>query len=264
MIRNFASSLVFLLLPVLIVPATAQVVILNDNMLADRLSRIQAVVVDSLSNEPIPYASVYVIPSKDTTITNFTLTDAEGKAKLEDVPFGSYVLRVEMMGYKPFVKEKYFRNRHEDMGTVRLKADEQFLEAAVINDVGNPIIVKQDTIEFNASSYRVGSNAMLRDLLKRMPGMEITDDGKVRFNGETVDKLTIGGRTFFFGDQSTALNNLPAAIVDKILGRNACYRRAGWDQGKGVGRGAQEGIREGMVWECRPQRWHYGREKGRG
>ena len=77
------------------------------------------------------------------------------------------------------------------MGTVRLKADEQFLEAAVINDVGNPIIVKQDTIEFNASSYRVGSNAMLRDLLKRMPGMEITDDGKVRFNGETVDKIRV-------------------------------------------------------------------------
>lgn len=220
--------------------ARAQVVILNDNMLADRLSRIQAVVVDSLSNEPIPYASVYVIPSKDTTITNFTLTDAEGKAKLEDVPFGSYMLRVEMMGYKPFVKEKYFRNRYEDMGTVRLKADEQFLEAAVINDVGNPIIVKQDTIEFNASSYRVGSNAMLRDLLKRMPGMEITDDGKVRFNGETVDKLTIGGRTFFFGDQSTALNNLPAAIVDKIrvIDRDSEETRA---------TGVQDGTKEKVL-----------------
>ena len=57
---------------------------------------------------------------------------------------------------------------------------------------------------------------MLKDLLKRMPGMEITEDGKVKFNGEEIDKLTVGGRTFFFNDQSTALNNLPAAVVDKV------------------------------------------------
>jgi hypothetical protein len=57
---------------------------------------------------------------------------------------------------------------------------------------------------------------MLKDLLRRMPGMEITEDGKVKFNGEEIDKLTVGGRTFFFNDQSTALNNLPAAVVDKI------------------------------------------------
>lgn len=206
------------LLPLLaaLVPAKSQVIIINDNMITGRMSEIRASVVDSLTNEPVPFASVYLIPSKDTTITNFTLTDAEGKAKLDDVPYGSYVFRVEMLGYKPFVKERYFRDRRVDMGAIKLAIDEQFLEAAVVSDVGNPIIIKKDTVEFSASSYRVGSNAMLRDLLKRMPGMEITDDGKVKFNGESIDKLTVGGRTFFFGDQSTALNNLPAAVVDKI------------------------------------------------
>ena len=194
----------------------AQVFIINENAYQDRMSEIKATVVDSLTNEAVSFASVYVIPSKDTTITNFTLSDANGVAKLDEVPFGSYVFHVEMMGYKPFVKERYIREREVDMGTIRLQVDEQFLRAATITDVGNPVIIKKDTVEFNASSFRVGANAMLKDLLMRMPGMEITEDGKVKFNGREIDKITVGGRTFFFDDQSTALNNLPAAVVDKI------------------------------------------------
>ena len=201
---------------ILCLGARAQVFVYNDNVYQERLGEIKATVVDSLTNEPVPFASVYVIPSKDTTITNFTLSDAKGVATLDEVPFGSYVFHVEMMGYKPFVKERYFREKQVDMGTVRLQVDEQFLQAATITDVGNPIVVKKDTVEFNASSFRVGANAMLKDLLLRMPGMEITEDGKVKFNGELIDKLTVGGRTFFFDDQSTALNNLPASVVDKI------------------------------------------------
>ena len=218
----------------------AQVIILNDNMFQARMSRIKVAVVDSLTNEPVGFASVYVIPSKDTTITNFTLTDAKGEARLDDVPFGGYEFHVELLGYKPFIKEKYFRDARVDMGTVKLQVDEQFLEAATITDIGNPIIVKQDTVEFNASSFRVGANAMLKDLLKRMPGMEITEDGKVKFNGEEIDKLTVGGRTFFFGDQSMALNNLPAAVVDKIrvIDRESEQTRAS---------GIQDGNREKVL-----------------
>ena len=217
----------------------AQVIIVNDNMLSGRMSTIKTTVLDSLTNEPVPFASVYLIPSKDTTITNFTLTDDKGEARLDEVPFGSYVFHVEMLGYKHFKKEKYFRERREDMGTVKLAIDEQFLQAATVSAVGNPIVIKQDTVEFNASSFRVGSNAMLKDLLKRMPGMEITEDGKVKFNGETIDQLTVGGRTFFFSDQSTALNNLPASVVDKIrvIDRDSKATRA-----TGVQDGAKEKV----------------------
>ena len=220
--------------------ALAQVVIINDNLFQGRMSEIKTTVLDSLTNEPVGFASVYVIPSKDTTITNFTLTDAKGEARLDEVPYGSYVFRVEMMGYKPFVKERFFREEHVDMGTVRLQVDEQFLQAATITDIGNPIVVKKDTVEFNASSFRVGANAMLKDLLKRMPGMEITEDGKVKFNGQEIDQITIGGRTFFFNDQSTALNNLPAAVVDKIrvIDRESEQTRAS---------GIQDGTREKVL-----------------
>ena len=237
MSKRFLSIVVFFLL---CLGARAQVVIFNDNVFAERMSEIKASVVDSLTNEPVAFASVYVVPSKDTTITNFTLTDAKGEAKLDEVPYGSYVFHVEMMGYRPFMKERYFRDEEVDMGTIRLQVDEHFLQAATVTDVGNPIIVKQDTVEFNASSFRVGANAMLKDLLKRMPGMEITEDGKVKFNGELIDKLTVGGRTFFFNDQSTALNNLPAAVVDKIrvIDRESEATRAS---------GIQDGEREKVL-----------------
>ena len=230
----------FVLLFVNSLAALAQVFILNDNVFQGRMSEIKTMVLDSLTNEPVAFASVYVIPSKDTTITNFTLTDAKGEAKLDEVPFGSYVFHVEMMGYKPFVKERFFREEQVDMGTIRLQQDELFLQAATITDIGNPIVVKQDTVEFNASSFRVGANAMLKDLLQRMPGMEITEDGKVKFNGEEIDKLTVGGRTFFFNDQSTALNNLPAAVVDKIrvIDRESEQTRAS---------GIQDGQREKVL-----------------
>ena len=222
------------------ISASAQVFIINDNVFQERMSEIKTTVLDSLTSEPIGFASVYVIPSKDTTITNFTLTDAKGEAKLEEVPYGSYVFHVEMMGYKPYVRERYFRDSQVDMGIVRMQVDENFLEAAVVSDVGNPIVVKKDTVEFNASSFRVGSNAMLRDLLLRMPGMEITEDGKVKFNGDEIDKLTVGGRTFFFKDQSTALNNLPASVVDKIrvIDRESEETRAS---------GIQDGNREKVL-----------------
>ena len=212
--KKLLSALALLLC--LCLSSRAQVVILNESMFRGRMSEIKATVLDSLTQEPVSFASVYVIPSKDTTITNFTLTDAKGEAKLDEVPFGSYVFHVEMLGYKPFTRERYFREEEVDLGTIRLQLDQQFLQAATVTDVGNPIVIKKDTVEFNASSFRVGANAMLKDLLLRMPGMEITEDGKVKFNGEEIDKLTVGGRTFFFNDQSTALNNLPASVVDKI------------------------------------------------
>ena len=167
--KKFISLLI--LTVCLCVSAKAQVFILNDNIFQGRMSEIRTTVLDSLTNEPVAFASVYVIPSKDTTITNFTLTDAKGEAKLEEVPFGNYAFHVEMMGYKPFVKERYFRDEVVEMGTIRLQVDEQFLQAATVTGVGNPIVMKKDTIEFNASSFRVGANAMLKDLLMRMPGM---------------------------------------------------------------------------------------------
>ena len=172
------------------------------------------------SGNPVSYASAYLTAKNDTLITNFTLTDTTGLARITKVTRGTYVLTVEQLGYKTYTKEHYFNFSWEkdsvDLGVVRLAEDSEVLDAAHVSAIGNPIEIKQDTIIFNASSFIMGENSMLEDLLKRMPGMEVSSDGTVKYNGETIQKITVGGKTFFFDDPKAALKNLPAKIVDKV------------------------------------------------
>ncbi len=191
-----------------------QMVITGD--FSSRMTTIKMTVVDSLTTEPISFASVYVKAKNDTIITNFTLTDHEGYASIRNIPYGQYTVTAELMGYKPWKKEIYFRDREKDFGIIKLQEDPKFLEAASITDIATPVTTIGDTVVFNASSYQIGANDMLGDLLKRMPGMEVGADGSVQMNGEAVSAITVGGKTFFFEDPATAVKNLPAAIVDKI------------------------------------------------
>ena len=173
---------------------------------------------DFKTSKPISWASVYLVPAGDTTITHFALSDDNGNVLLKEVPVGKYEVNAEIIGYTPH-KKIYTIQKHwgvYDLGIIKMEENAEFLEASTISAIGNSVIVKKDTIEFNASSFRVGENAMLEDLLKKMPGMEVADDGTVTLNGEKIDKITVGGKTFFFNDPTAALKNLPAKIVDKI------------------------------------------------
>lgn len=173
---------------------------------------------DAKTLDPISWASVYLIPDGDTTITHFALSDDKGNALLKDVPVGKYEVNAEIIGYNPH-KKVYTIKAHwdaYDLGIIKMEENPEYLDAASISAIGNPVTVKKDTIEFNASSFKVGENAMLEDLLKKMPGMEVGKDGTVTLNGEKIDKITVGGKTFFFNDPTAALKNLPAKIVDKI------------------------------------------------
>ncbi|MBQ2331696.1 MAG: carboxypeptidase regulatory-like domain-containing protein, partial [Bacteroidales bacterium] len=133
-------------------------------------------VLEEKTEKPVPYASVYLTARNDTLITNFTLTDTTGLARITKVTRGNYVLTIEMLGYKTYLKEHYFSFDWDrdsvNLGVVQLAEDAQLLDAAHVSAIGNPIEVRQDTIIFNASSFQVGQNQMLEDLLKRMPGME--------------------------------------------------------------------------------------------
>ncbi|MBR5104435.1 MAG: carboxypeptidase regulatory-like domain-containing protein, partial [Bacteroidales bacterium] len=173
---------------------------------------------DSKSSKPVSWASVYLIPAGDTTITHFALSDDRGDVLLEDVPVGKYELNAEIIGYNPHRKTYAIKSHWDayDLGVIRMEENAEFLDAASVSAIGNPVTVKKDTIEFNASSFRVGENAMLEDLIKKMPGMKVEEDGSVTLNGEKIDKITVGGKTFFFNDPTAALKNLPAKLVDKI------------------------------------------------
>lgn len=192
----------------------AQIVI-SDDMFGRTSFKVTAQVLDSLTKEPVAFASAYLRHPKDTVITSFALTDTLGKATLKDVAKGEHLLCIEYLGYKP-VYRKIFVRGNFDAKVILMQPDDKMLKAASVSAVGTPMEMKGDTLVYNASSFRVMSNDNLADLLKKMPGVEVGEDGTVKVNGKEVSKITVGGRTFFLGDNKATLDNLPARIVDKV------------------------------------------------
>lgn len=192
----------------------AQIAI-SEDMFGRTSFTVKAQVLDSLTKEPVAFASAYLRHPKDTVITSFALTDTLGKATLKDVAKGEHLLCIEYLGYKPVYRKIFVRSNY-DAKVILMQPDDKVLKAASVSAVGTPMEMKGDTLVYNASSFRVMSNDNLADLLKKMPGVEVGEDGTVKVNGKEVSKITVGGRTFFLGDNKATLDNLPARIVDKV------------------------------------------------
>lgn len=192
----------------------AQIAI-SEDMFGRTSFTVKAQVLDSLTREPIAFASAYLRHPKDTVITSFALTDTLGKAELKKVAKGEHLLCIEYLGYKPVYRKIFVRSNY-DAKVILMQPDDKVLKAASVSAVGTPMEMKGDTLVYNASSFRVMSNDNLADLLKKMPGVEVGEDGTVKVNGKEVSKITVGGRTFFLGDNKATLDNLPARIVDKV------------------------------------------------
>ena len=169
---------------------------------------------DSATNEPVGFATVSLIPEKGST--KYSLSDNAGNATLEKVRAGKYTLKAELLGYVPYTHELTVKDRDLNLGTIKMEADTQVLDAASVSATGNPIIIKKDTVEYNASSFKISDDNMLVDLLKKLPGIEVADDGSITSNGETISKITIDGKTFFLDDPQLASNNIPAKLIEKV------------------------------------------------
>jgi len=172
--------------------------------------------VDAASSEPVGFATVYLLKYGTDQKVSFALTDENGNATIEKVKKGKYVFMAEMMGFKPAKQEVTAEGKDVDMGSIKMESDVAMLDQAVVSATGNAIVVKKDTIEYNASMFKTTDNDALEDLLKKLPGVEVASDGSITANGKTINKITIDGRTFFLDDPQIASKNIPAKIVDKI------------------------------------------------
>ncbi len=178
-------------------------------------SGVKLKLVDGNSGEPVAFATVSLTEKGAKTAKHYVLTDAQGAASIAKVAKGEYHLKAEIMGYKTYEKDIVIE-KTVDLGEVKMSADIETLEAASVSAVGNPIVVKKDTIEYNASSFKTSDNDMLEELLKKLPGVEVSEDGSITANGQTISKITIDGKTFFLDDPSLASKNIPAKIIQKV------------------------------------------------
>ena len=185
------------------------------NMSAQAIYSIKLKLVDDKTDEPVAYATASVTLKGETTPEKYVLTDAEGVGSLVKLKKATYIVKAELMGYESYQKEVTIE-KNIDLGVIRMKEDVEVLDAAKVTDVGNPIIVKKDTIEYTASSFKTSDNDMLEELLKKLPGVEVDADGTITANGEAIKKITIDGKTFFLDDPQLASKNIPAKMIEKV------------------------------------------------
>lgn len=170
---------------------------------------------DSSTGEAVGFATVSISKPGNTKPYKYALSDDKGKTVFDKVAAGKYVLKAELLGYKPLIKDIEVKGKL-DLGALKIEPDKQVLDAASVSAAGNPIVIKKDTIEYNASSFKTTENDVLEDLLKKLPGVEVSEDGTVTANGQTISKITIDGKTFFLDDPQLASKNIPAKIIDKV------------------------------------------------
>jgi len=179
-------------------------------------SSIKVRLIDKSTGDPVEFATVYITLEGQKDPTQFTLSNDQGKASFAKIANGKYTLKAELLGYKAYSESIVVKDKDLDLGTLKMTEDATTLNEAKVSAVGNTIVVKKDTIEYNAESFKPADNDMLISLLKKMPGIEVSSDGTVTANGKEVKEITIDGKTFFLDDPSIATNNIPAKIVKKV------------------------------------------------
>ncbi len=178
---------------------------------------VTGIVTDTLG-ESLIGASVLLSAKKDSTMMGFSLTDIKGNFKIENIQEGEYFLQVTYMGYInhiEYAKIDSINGAVHDFKTIQLKEGNTLLEEIVIMEDRIPILIKKDTIEYHAGSFQVHENAVVEELLKEMPGIEIEEDGTIKANGKEVENVLVDGKEFF-NNPEMATKNLPAKAIDKV------------------------------------------------
>ena len=171
-------------------------------------------VIDEEKN-PLEFASVAVLNAADSTLVSYTSTDIKGNFKVKEISVGKRIFQINLLGYQVYQKTIDFKGKSLDYGTITLKEADNTLDEVNITAV-IPITIKKDTMAFNAKAFKVRVDDNVEDLLKKLPGVEVDADGKVKAQGEDVSKVYVDGKEFFSGDPSVALKNLSADAIKKI------------------------------------------------
>ncbi len=152
----------------------------------------------------------------DSTMVQGAQTDFDGEYYLTNVKNGQYKLFVSNIGFKEQVVSVTVEGKDVSMKTLRLREDVQHLAEVQVQGKAAEMTVKGDTIEYNTAAYKVNENAMVEDLLKKMNGVQVDQQGNVTVNGETITAVRIDGKKFFGNDVQSATKNIPAEMIEKI------------------------------------------------
>jgi len=172
---------------------------------------------DSSGKQPLNGATVSIINTKDSSLATFTLSNKQGGFEVKGLEQGNYQLMVSFQGFETF--KKVFSITAEakaiDLGELNVQKEYKTLGEVVVTSE-SPVVVKNDTVQFNASGFKTKPNATVEDLLKKIPGVEVDKEGNVKAQGEDIQKVYVDGKEFFGNDPKLATKNLTADMVESI------------------------------------------------
>lgn len=173
---------------------------------------LQGIVKDTLNN-PLDLANIIAVNQTTKVLESYGITDGKGKFSLKLSKNKSYKIQISYIGMKTYeeilaVKEA---NINKDF---TLQPDNSLDEVEITYEM--PVTIKGDTLIYNADSFKNGTERKLEDVLEKLPGVEINEEGQIEVEGKVVNKLMVNGKDFFDGDTKLATKNIPSKAVDKI------------------------------------------------
>lgn len=191
---------------------------LTTTLLAQKNGSVNGVAFDTISKQPVAAATVTVLERKDSSLVTFTMTGSDGRFELKGLANGDYRLMITHVSYHN--SNKFFSiteaNKTAELGNLIMNDKAKVLEEVVLAAEAPPVTLINDTIQYNAGSFKVQPNASVEQLLKKLPGVKVEKDGTIKAQGEKVNRVLVDGKEFFGNDPKVATKNLPADAVDKV------------------------------------------------
>ena len=213
---------------------------------------VKGVLKDADTKEGLVQATVQLLRS-DSTFVGGSISDEQGLFQLSAPSEGKYLIKISNIGYLSHYQKIDVSGKDTiDVGSIVMKSDAVMLKGAVVTRRATKVVLKEDTFIYNASAYKTPEGATLEELVKRLPGATIGDDGKITINGKEVTKILIDGKEFMTGDTKTAMKNLPVSIVDKIKSydtKSDLAKATGMDDGEDqtvLDFGIKQGMNKGL------------------
>lgn len=223
---------------------------------------ITGTVIDTATKDPLIEASVRLLSASDSSFVKGVSTNINGKFTLSGVKKGRYIAQFTYIGYSTLnVDVDASSGSNMRLGTVGMKEASEILGELEVVAVKTPIKVMEDTVEYNADSYHTQPNAVVEDLLKRLPGVEVDSDGNITAHGKSVTKFLLNGKEFFSDDPQVASKNLPVDMIDKL---QVVDRKSDFARLTGVDDGEDETVINLTVKKGRDNGWFGNAQAGYG
>jgi len=181
------------------------------------IGSIKGKIIDTVGNQPLSDATVAILRKTDSSLVTYSLSNKLGQFEIKYLDSGDYRVFISFQGYQTFKNDFSIRPNKKliDFGDIRMEKEYKLLGEVVVSDDA-PIKIKNDTIEFKSQAFKTRPNAMVEDLLKKVPGMQVDKDGAVKAQGEQVQKIYVDGKEFFGTDPKLATKNLTADMVESV------------------------------------------------